>query len=130
MLAVIITLWLSHYDLAPLVTLSLSSLPPRFSECNVKGASDLRASTSPQDYAINVCPELPSHANHNDRHTFKAWQAWSRPPAALPSMWPGPCRASEVVPPRSPFSQIWGAGKWPAYPVSILLEFLEDPPEP
>ena len=90
---------------------------------------------SRQDNAINIYPEFPSHAEHNDHRLSGPSRAWPWSPfTTSPIIRPGPSRASAVAPPGKPISPDLGTGSClgngHAYPVSILLEFLEDLPEP
>lgn len=84
-----------------------------------RGASDLRAPMSIQDNAINICPEFPSHAEHNHHGLSGPGRAWPWSPfTTSPITWPGPSRASEVAPPGNPFPQIWGLV--PAWEMAML----------
>lgn len=77
---------------------------------------------------------MSNHADHKDRHGAQGLLGLVQVTSALPIMWPGPSKASEVGSPWSSFPQIWGASPClkmdHAYLVSVLLEFLEDLPEP
>lgn len=81
---------------------------------------------STHDRAKNIDPELPNHANHNAHHGIQGLAEPGLRPQVL-----SPHHVARPLP-GAPLPDLGGEtlpGSSPAYPVSILLEFLEDPPE-
>lgn len=86
------------------------------------------------DNAINIHPEFPSHADHNDHHGIQGLAGpGSGHQLPSPPYGPVPPEALKLPLPETSLPRFGGLGpcldSGHAYPVSILLKFLEDPPE-